>query len=83
MSRFIAASLALALAIGFAGTSIAKPGYKKDLGQKCDFCHAEGKEKKEANPDNKHWKAAKDMAKKHAGKKCGECHKGSTKPEKK
>jgi cytochrome c2 len=80
MTRLLIASIALATAMAFAVSANAKSSYKKDLGLKCAECHAEGKDKKEPNPDNKLWKKAKDGHGK--AKKCGECHEGSTKGKK-
>ena len=70
------------------GIALAKPSWKKDVGaENCATCHLD--DKKAANPGNKTWKAAKDMADKvaagkgeFAGKSCGDCHKGQMKPPK-
>jgi len=87
MSRLFVTIIALALSVSFAGAAFGKAAWKKDLGAKgCADCHLE--DKKAKNPDNKHWKVAKDHAAKlkaakgdYAGKKtCGDCHKGKMKP---
>lgn len=79
---------ALGLGLGSAG---AKLSFKKDLGiDKCTECHAEGADKKAANPGNALWKTAKEHADKlkakqgdYAGKAtCNDCHQGKRKPAK-
>lgn len=87
-SSLLVAVVSIIISSGFA---VAKPAFKSALGvANCAVCHADGKDKKEANPANALWKKAKDMSAKmaagkgdFAGKKaCNDCHKGKQKPAK-
>lgn len=86
MNRFtlaiVAAMAVLALGVGVAG---AKPAWKKAVGASCAECHVA--DKKAPNPDNKLWKASKDMEDqtkkgKYGTKSCADCHQGALKPPK-
>jgi len=91
MRRIGIAVCVVALVGAAVGSVEGKMSYKKDLGlSACTDCHADGAEKKAANPGNKLWKAAHEMSKDmaagtgdFAGKtSCASCHGGKLRPAK-